>query len=56
VFAGAFIGCRGELIRVAKGTRLGLKVGFLGAGIEVSIDESVVREIEEGEQSTLQRD
>jgi len=56
VFAGPMIGCRGELMRVAKGTRLVLKVGFLGAGIEVSIDESVVREIEEGEQSTLQRD
>ncbi len=56
VFAGPFIGARGELIRVKKGTRLVVKIGFLGAGIETDIDEAFVREVQEGEQSTLKKD
>lgn len=46
VFQGPLVGTQGELVRVAGGTRLVLKIGFLHFGAAVEIDESCVRRIE----------
>lgn len=46
VVSGPLLGTRGELLRHASGTRLVLRVGFLGFGAAIDIDEAFVRRAE----------
>ncbi len=49
VVSGPLIGCKGELVRRGKQTSLVLKIGFLGFGAEVEIDEAFCRPIAPGD-------
>ena len=46
VISGLLAGCTGELVRQLHGTRIVFRIGFLGFGAAVEIDEALLRPIE----------